>query len=133
MATTHSARTPLYGGTPSPEAFIGGSGLDMIIFGATDRDAVADPSTGVRLLSPPFGVPGFPQGVTTADLSGLGSFCTVEASPSPGYDYLVRFHSAATGNIIVTVRVTDVEQVFCTSQSGAGAGKGNAPTFRVTP
>ena len=43
----------------------------------------------------------------------------MEASPSAGYDYLVRFRSAATGNIIVTVRLKDVEQVFCTSQSGA--------------
>ena len=101
------------------EAFIGGPGLDAVIFGATDRDAVADPSTGVRLPTLLFGVPGFPQGITTADVSGLGNFCTVEASPSPGYQYLVRFRSAATGNIIVTVRVRDVEQVFCTSQSGA--------------
>ena len=101
------------------EAFIGGPGLDAIIFGATDREDVADPLTGVRLPRLLFGVPGFPQGVTTADVSGLGNFCTVEASPSPGYDYLVRFRSAATGNIIVTVRVTDVEQVFCTDQSGA--------------
>ena len=101
------------------EAFIGGPGLDAIIFGATDRDALADPSTGVRLPTLLFGVSGFPQGVTTADVSGLGNFCTVEASPSPGYDFLVRFRSAVTGNIIVTVRVTDVEQVFCTSQSGA--------------
>ena len=101
------------------EAFIGGPGVDAIIFGATDRDAVADPSTGVRLPTLLFGVPGFPQGITTADVSGLGNFCTVEASPSTGYQYLVRFRSAATGNIIVTVRVKDVEQVFCTSQSGA--------------
>ena len=56
--------------------------------------------------------------IATADVSGLGNFCTVEASPSPGYQYLVRFRSAATGNIIVTVRVRDGEQVFCTSQSG---------------
>ena len=101
------------------EAFIGGPGLDAIIFGATDRDAVADPSTGVRLPTLTFGVPGFPQGVSTADVSGLANFCTVEPGASPGYDYLVRFRSAATGNIIVTVRVTDVEQVFCTSQDGA--------------
>jgi hypothetical protein len=101
------------------EAFIGGPGLDAIIFGATDREAVADPSTGVRLPTLFFGVPGFPQGITTADVSGLGNFCTVEASPSPGYQFLVRFRSAATGNIIVTVRVTDVEQAFCTSQNGA--------------
>lgn len=100
------------------EAFIGGPGLDAIIFGATDREAVADPSTGVRLPTLLFGVAAFPQGIATADVSGLANFCTLEASPSPGYEYLVRFRSAATGNIIVTVRVKDVEQVFCTSQSG---------------
>jgi hypothetical protein len=60
-----------------------------------------------------------PQGIPTANVSGLGNFCTVEASPSTGYQHLVRFRSAATGAIIVTVRVKDVEQVFCTSQSGA--------------
>jgi RTX calcium-binding nonapeptide repeat (4 copies) len=117
------------------EAFIGGPGLDAIVFGATDRDPVADPSTGVRLPTLLSGVPGFPQGITTADVSGLGNFCTVEASPSPGYDYLVRFRSAATGNIIVTVRVTDVEQVFCTSQTGAAIAFADltiaSPAFEV--
>lgn len=101
------------------EAFIGGPGLDAIIFGATDREAVADPATGVRLPTLFFGVATFPQGIPTADVSGLGNFCTVEASPSAGYQHLVRFRSTATGNIIVTVRVKDVEQIFCTSQSGA--------------
>ena len=101
------------------ETFIGGPGLDAIIFGATDRDAVADPSTGVRLPTLLFGVAAFPQGIATADVSGLGNFCTVEASRSPGYQYLVRFRSTATGNIVVTMRLKDVEQVFCTSQSGA--------------
>ncbi len=101
------------------EAFIGGPGLDALVFGATDREVIADPATGVRLPTLFFGVPGFPQGIPTADVSGLGNFCTLEASPSPGYEYLVRFRSVATGNIIVTVRVKDVEQVFCTDQSGA--------------
>jgi len=101
------------------EAFVGGPGRDALVFGATDREAIADPATGVRLPTLFFGVPGFPQGIPTADVSGLGNFCTVEASPSPGYEYLVRFRSAATTNIIVTVRVKDVEQVFCTDQSGA--------------
>jgi hypothetical protein len=31
----------------------------------------------------------------------------------------VRFRSTATRNVIVTVGVKDVEQVFCTSQTGA--------------
>src|SRR5688572_22930944 len=101
------------------EAFIGGPGLDAIIFGATDREAVADPATGVRLPTLLFGVPGFPQGIITADVSGLGNFCTIENSPSPGYQFLVRFRSIATGNIAATVRVKDVEQVFCTGQGGA--------------
>jgi hypothetical protein len=101
------------------EAFIGGPGLDAIIFGATDREAVADPATGVRLPTLLFGVPGFPQGIITANVSGLGNFCTIENSPSPGYQFLVRFRSIATGNIAATVRVKDVEQVFCTNQGGA--------------
>jgi|SRR5215208_4890467 len=94
------------------EVFIGGQGRDAIIFGATDRDAAE--AGGVRLT---FGVPGFPQGIPTADVSGLTNFCTLEDSPLPGYEFLVRFRGAA-GNIIVTVRVSDVEQVFC-SQGGS--------------
>lgn len=99
------------------EVFIGGPGHDALIFGATDRDAVADLATGVRLPTLLFGVPGFPQGVPTANVSGLTNFCTIEDSPSPGYRYLVRFRNAA-GSILATVRVSEVEQVFCT-QSGA--------------
>ena len=99
------------------EAFIGGQGSDALIFGATDRDELPDPTTGVRLPTLLYGFPGFPQGIPTADVSGLSNFCTLENSPSPDYQYLVRFRGAA-GNIIVTVRVSDVEQVFC-SQGGA--------------
>jgi hypothetical protein len=101
------------------EAFIGGPGLDAIVFGATDREAVPDPETGVRLPTLLFGVSGFPQGIPTADVSGLPQHCTVERSPSPAYDYLVRFRGPA-GNIIVTVRVSGVEQVFCSSKDGVG-------------
>src|SRR5262245_57178886 len=97
------------------EAFFGGPGLDALIFGATDLET--NPVTGARLPKLLHGVPGFPQGIPTANVSGLPNVCTVEASPSPGYDYLVRFRGAA-GNIIVTVRVQDVEQVFC-SQNGS--------------
>jgi hypothetical protein len=43
--------------------------------------------------------------------------CTLEPSPSPGYDYLLRFRGPA-GNIIVTVRLGEVEQVFCPSGAG---------------
>jgi RTX calcium-binding nonapeptide repeat (4 copies) len=101
------------------EAFIGGRGLDAVVFGATDREAIPDPNTGVQLPTLRFGVEGFPQGIPTADVSGLVQHCTVERSPSPGYDYLVRFRGPA-GNIIVTVRVSGVEQFFCPSKEGAG-------------
>jgi Ca2+-binding RTX toxin-like protein len=99
------------------EAFIGGPGTDALVFGTTDRNAAPDPVTGVRLPTLLQGVPGFPQGIPTANVSGQVNFCTTEDSPSPGYSHLVRFRGAA-GNIIVTVRVTEVEQVFC-SQGGA--------------
>jgi hypothetical protein len=101
------------------EAFIGGPGLDAIVFGTTDREVLADPQTGVRLPTLLFGVPGFPQGIPTADVSGQPQHCTVEPSPLPGYGYLVRFRGPAS-NIIVTVRLRGVEQVFCSSKDGAG-------------
>ncbi len=94
------------------EAFLGGTGRDALIFGATDREDLPDPTTNVRLPRLLFGVPGFSQGIPTADVSGLTNFCTLEESPSPGYSHLVRFRNAA-GNILATVRVSDVEQVFC--------------------
>jgi len=95
------------------EAFLGGPGLDAIVFGTTDRE-----TTGVRLPTLKFGVAGFPQGIPTANVSGQVQHCTVERSPLHGYDYLVRFRGPAE-NIIVTVRVGGVEQVFCSSGSGA--------------
>ncbi len=101
------------------EVFIGGPGLDAIIFGGTDRDAAPDPKTGVRLPTLTFGVGGFPQGIPTADVSGLSQHCTVERGGPTRFDWLVRFRGAA-GNIIVTVRLSGVEQVFCPSEGGAG-------------
>jgi len=101
------------------EAFIGGNGLDALVFGTTDREALPDPATGVRLPTLLFGVPGFPQGIPTANVSGQVQHCTVEPSPLPGYDFLVRFRGP-TGNIIVTVRVRGGEQVFCSRENGPG-------------
>lgn len=100
------------------EAFLGGPGVDALVFGATDREAVADPQTGVRLPTLRTGIPGFPFGIPTADVSGQPQHCTIEKSPLDTYDYLVRFRGPAN-NIIVTVRVRDVEQVFCTSEHGS--------------
>jgi RTX calcium-binding nonapeptide repeat (4 copies) len=109
------------------EAFIGGPGLDAIVFGATDRESVPDPQTDVQLPILQFGLEGFPQGIPTADVSGLLQHCTVELSSSPGYDYLVRFRAAA-GTIIVTVRVGEVEQVFCPSGAGIAFADLTSPT-----
>ena len=100
------------------EAFLGGNGVDALVFGATDREVVADPQTGVRLPALFFGVPGFPKGIPTANVSGQPQHCTIERSPLANYEYLVRFRGP-TNNIIVTVRVRDVEQVFCTSEHGS--------------
>jgi RTX calcium-binding nonapeptide repeat (4 copies) len=110
------------------EAFIGGPGIDAIVFGATDRELGADPQTGVRLPTLLFGLQAFPQGIPTADVSGQPQHCTVERSPSPGYDFLIRFRGP-TGNIIVTVRVGEVEQVFCSS----GVGIAYADLTRPSP
>ena len=100
------------------EAFIGGSGLrDALVFGATDRETIADPETDFLLPTLLLGVPGFPQGIPTANVSDATSFCTIEASPLPEYEFLVRFLGEA-GNLIVTVRVSGVEQVFCSGQGG---------------
>jgi hypothetical protein len=100
------------------EAFIGGPGTrDALVFGATDRELIADPLTGVKLPTLLPGVAGFPQGIPTANVSGVTSFCTVEVSPLPEYEFLVRFLGVA-GNLIVTVRVSGVEQVFCSGQGG---------------
>jgi hypothetical protein len=93
------------------EAFVGGPGRDALVFGVTDRVA------GVPILSAP--VPGFPFGVPTANVSGQGGFCTVQpADEGSGYEFLVRFFARASGNLAVTVRVRDVEQLFCTSVAG---------------
>ncbi len=109
------------------EAFIGGSGLDSIIFGATDRSNGPDSAAGVKLT---FGVEGFPQGIPTANVSGLQQHCTLEPSPLPEYDFLLRFIGPA-GNIIVTVRLKGVEQAYC--PIGAGAGIAFADLTQPSP
>ena len=95
------------------DAFIGGEGLDAMVFGTIDRVG------NVPTLSDP--VPGYQQGVPTANVSGQGGFCTLEPiddDSSLGYEFLVRFFVRATGNLAVTIRLAEVEQVFCTSQAG---------------
>ena len=94
--------------------FDGGSGLDAQVFGVIDRSATNVPTlTGTA--------PGFPQGIPTANVTGSPGFCTLVRVPPEsglGYDFLVRFFVRATGALAVTIRLVDVEQVFCTSQAG---------------
>jgi hypothetical protein len=54
-------------------------------------------------------------------VTGQPGFCTLEdvRDQELGYDFLVRFFLKSTGALAVTIRVADVEQVFCTSQTAA--------------
>jgi Ca2+-binding RTX toxin-like protein len=96
------------------DAFIGGNGLDALVFGVIDRDA-----NNIPTLTPK---PGsyYPQGVPTADVTNLPGFCRVDPVPDAafGYDWLVRFFVRSTGALAVTIRVKDVEQAFCASEPG---------------
>jgi len=93
------------------EVFIGGEGNDAIVFGVIDKDASNRPTSGGP-------APGFAH-IPTANVSGMGGFCTIErVHPSTGYEFLAKFFGRAAGNLIVTVRLREVEQFFCASQAG---------------
>ena len=96
------------------DAFLGADGRDALVFGVIDKDA-----NNVPTLSEP--VSGFPKGVPTANVAGSPGFCTVERIEEPNslnYDFLVRFLARGSETLLVTIRVENVEQVFCTSQAG---------------
>lgn len=106
----------IWAGGDGNDAFMGGPGRDTLVFATVDRDGI------VPILSEP--VPGFPNGLPTANATGQNGFCTLERileENSLGYVFLVRFFSKAAGNaLLATVRVDDaVEQVFCTSETAA--------------
>lgn len=107
--------TNLWAPGDGSDAFIGGFGLqDAQVFGLIDRD-----SSNVPVLTPVNGI--FSEtGVPTANVSGSPGFCTLDdvEDTDLGFDYLVRFFVRATGNLAVTIRLKDVEQVFCTSEAG---------------
>ena len=108
--------TSIWAGGDGSDAFMGGHGRDALVFATVDRDGI------VPTLTEP--VPGFPNGIPTANGTGQNGFCTLEQVPednSLGYAFLVRFFTKAAGNaLLATVRVgDDVEQVFCTSETEA--------------
>jgi Ca2+-binding RTX toxin-like protein len=92
--------------------FRGGAGRDAQVFGVIDIDG-----RNVPTLSKPVG--GFPYGVPTAAVKKSPGFCKVtRAGQQANFDFLVRFFVRETGDLAVTIRLADVEQVFCTSKAG---------------
>ena len=130
----------LVGGTeqgqaPNSDIQIGGTGNDVAVWAGGDGSDLFDGGPG-KFDALVFGtidkVDGIPTlsaatgkyrdtGLPTANVTGQGGFCTLEPVADPigrGIDFLVRFFARASGNLLVTVRTRDVEQVFCTSQAG---------------
>ncbi|HJQ85313.1 MAG TPA: hypothetical protein VKA21_14605 [Candidatus Binatia bacterium] len=110
--------TAIWQGGDGSDVFDGGPGQrDALVFGTIDRD----PETNVPILSPVDGRHAA-TGLPTANVTGQNGFCTLEPVAHPaarGFDFLVRFFSKTNGNLLVTVRTRDVEQVFCTAQGTA--------------
>ncbi|MEM7052685.1 MAG: hypothetical protein AAF604_23680 [Acidobacteriota bacterium] len=96
------------------DAFLGGEGdFDAMVFGVLDRDA-----GGVPLLSDsPFRRR---TGIPTAEVTNQPGFCVLERVDRnlTGFDWFVRFFTFSDGLLKVTVRLRDVEQLFCTSPNG---------------
>jgi len=110
----------IWQGGDGSDLFDGGPGpRDALVFGTIDVDS----DTKVPILSPVEGRHS-ETGLPTANVTQQGGFCTLEAVQDPavrGFQFLVRFFSKANGNLLVTVRTRDVEQVFCTAQNAAAA------------
>jgi hypothetical protein len=100
------------------DAFIGGQGLDVQVVGLIDRVA---PGALVPLLSNPTNK--YPQGRPSVNVSGLNATCTLErvadTDPDLGFEFLLRFRNAA-GGIVVTIRLSEVEQVICPNLGQVG-------------
>lgn len=107
--------TNLWAPGDGSDAFIGGAGgRDAQVFGPIDTgfDDIPDLMTVTGRFSE--------TGLPTANLTGSPGFCRLEyvGDTDLGFDFLVRFFVRATGNLAVTIRLRDVEQVFCTSEGG---------------
>ena len=92
------------------DMFVGAEDIDTMVFGVIDRNAAGVPTAGGS-------APGFLV-VPTANVSGQGGFCTVERSGDPTFQFLARFFVRATGALAVTIRLSGVERLLCTSQAG---------------
>ncbi|MEW6268132.1 MAG: hypothetical protein AB1689_02400 [Thermodesulfobacteriota bacterium] len=105
----------IWAGGDGSDLFDGGEGnFDALVFGTIDR------ANNVPTLSPATGKYRN-TGLPTAEVTLQGGFCELQPVADPlarGYEFLVRFFSRNTGNLLVTIRTHDVEQVFCTSEAG---------------
>jgi Ca2+-binding RTX toxin-like protein len=103
----------IWRGGDGSDVFIGGRGVDALVMGTIDRDG-----NNVPVIVPVRGRYA-KTGLPTADVTGQNGFCTLEdvRGQDLGYDFLVRFFLKTTGALAVTMRVAEVEQVFCTSQA----------------
>jgi len=104
----------IWAGGDGSDLFDGGRGLDALVFGTIDK------VNNIPTLSPASGRHRA-TGLPAANVSGQAGFCTIDRVRDPvgrGFEFLVRFFSRASGNLLVTVRTHDVEQVFCTSEAG---------------
>ncbi|MCH9650831.1 MAG: hypothetical protein K0U98_21570 [Deltaproteobacteria bacterium] len=95
------------------DAFLGGPGdRDAMVFGVLDR------VDGIPTLTPSPGR--LRTGIPTAEVTNMPGFCVLEAASrrETGFDYLVRFFTFSDGLLKVTVRLRDVEQLFCNGPDG---------------
>jgi Ca2+-binding RTX toxin-like protein len=107
----------VWAGGDGSELLVGGDGTDAIVFAVIDRDMTTNVPT-TQMINGSNGQ----RGIVTANLTGAPGFCTIERAPADsGYEWLVRFVRRTDNVLLVTVRVQDVEQVFCASRAGGGA------------
>jgi hypothetical protein len=112
MSGGAGADTNVWAPGDGDDDFRGGVGRDAQVFGVIDIN-----KANVPTLSGPGR--GYPYGVPTADVKGSPGFCTLARPPQQGkFDFLARFFVRETGELAVTIRLADVEQVFCTSKAG---------------
>ena len=114
----------VWAGGDGSEAFLGGPGNDAIVFAVIDRDEANVPTA--KQVDAGRGT----RPIVTANLTGAPGFCTVEPGPEgSGYEFLIRFIRRTDNVLLVAVRVTHVEQVFCANREGGGAEWANLTAY----
>jgi hypothetical protein len=108
----NGADTNVWAPGDGDDAFRGGPDRDAQVFGVIDIDKRNVPTLSGKGR-------GYPYGLPTAAVKQSPGFCTVSRAPKQGkFEFLVRFFVRETGDLAVTIRLAEVEQVFCTSKAG---------------